>query len=208
MASCLEDLGLGSDSTMLSRLETYVDEIGLFNPAYHLVSYSTTEELVVRHIADCASGLPVIRSCIDSRSSVADFGSGAGLPGIVLAILMPDVHFTLVERMKRRVDFLRNAVTVCNLDNVEVVNRDISEIDTRFPFVTFRAFRPLDQIIGDVDRLLEPDGCVCAYKGQRRKAEEEARMLPAWQSDYIPLTVPHLDEERGMLVMRRKGGME
>ena len=201
----LEMLGLGCAPRVVDRLRTYVDEIMLFNPAYGLVSVSGMDELVTRHILDCAGGASVIAGCLGADSRVADLGSGAGLPGVVLAILMPDVHFVLIERMKRRVDFLNNVVARCALDNVEIVQEDISRTDDAFGCITMRAFHPVGDIIRDVSRLLAPCGRVCAYKAQKSYVEKEMEGVDGWQSRLVPLSIPFLEEERTMLVLSRIG---
>lgn len=201
----LEMLGLGCAPRVVDRLRTYVDEIMLFNPAYGLVSVCGMDELVTRHILDCAGGASVIAGCLGADARVADLGSGAGLPGVVLAILMPDVHFVLIERMKRRVDFLTNVVARCALDNVEIVQEDISRTDDAFGCITMRAFHPVGDIIRDVSRLLAPCGRVCAYKAQKSYVEKEMEGVDGWQSRLVPLSIPFLEEERTMLVLSRRG---
>ena len=203
----LERLGLPAGSAAAERLETYIDEIEIFNPAYHLISFDRREDLIIRHILDCAAGALIIRDSLGPDGVVADFGSGAGLPGIVLAVLLDDVRFVLVERMKRRCDFLANAVNLCNLSNVKVLNKDIREIDESYGLVTFRAFRPLGEIMGAVDRLLARKGKVCAYKGIEENALGELAALDSWTGCYHQLHVPFLDASRGMLVLERKGDL-
>ncbi|MDR1058118.1 MAG: class I SAM-dependent methyltransferase, partial [Treponema sp.] len=96
-------------------LETYIAEIELFNPAYGLVGAGDRRELVIKHILDSLAPLGIIHrllSAFPSPYNIADAGSGAGLPGIPLAICLPDVSFTLIERMGRRAGFLRNTLAV------------------------------------------------------------------------------------------------
>ena len=188
-----------------AKLERYVSELELFNPVYHLVSCRSRDELLIKHIADCAAGADVIRASLGPDNTVADFGTGAGLPGLVLAILMEDVSFTLIERMSRRVDFLRNAVLRCKLCNVEILSEDIKCVERVFDCITFRAFRPLNEIIGQVGRLLSPEGCVCAYKAQKDYVQKELSTLTGWRHSLVRLNVPMLDEERSMLILHKEG---
>lgn len=200
----LEKLGLNVSPSALSKLDTYIKEIELFNPAYRLVSCADRDELVIRHILDCAAGVPVIASCLGPDRTVADFGSGAGLPGVVLACLMEDVDFVLVERMKRRVDFLNNVRLCSSLDNVTILPDDISTVSGTFSCITFRAFHPLYDIISQLDRLLAEEGTVCAYKAHRTYVMAEAEGLDGFSFSLVPLKVPFLDEERNMMVLKRR----
>lgn len=201
----LERLSIVTDADMIRKLETYIGEIELFNPVYHLVSYEDRDELVIRHILDCAAGCPVIRQREKEGCSVADLGSGAGFPGIVLSILMPEYRFFLIERMKRRVDFLKNVVLRCNLGNVEVISYDVKDVRREFDCVTFRAFHPLYDMIGDAHRLLAKGGALYAYKARQSYVEAETEGLEGFDSELVRMRVPFLDEVRHMLILRKKG---
>ena len=151
---------------------------------------------------------------IDIYCAIADIGSGAGLPGIPLAICMPHAEFTLVERMGRRAGFLRNAIAVLSLSNVIVEEKDLFELachlpeTKRFDLAVFRAFKPLEPaLLKGIFRLLKPGGTIAAYKGRRKSAEEEMAQLekPGRESlnrEIIPLEVPFLNEERHLLLIK------
>ena len=138
-----EKLKLDLTSLQRERLERYISEIELFNPIYKLVSYQDRDELIIRHILDSLAGVKVFEAL--EGSSIADLGTGAGFPGVVLAIML-DRPIVLVERMKRRVDFLKNVILRCNLKNVRIVSKDVSEVEERFDIVTCRAFHPIFDI--------------------------------------------------------------
>jgi 16S rRNA (guanine527-N7)-methyltransferase len=140
---------------------------------------------------------------------IADVGSGAGLPGIPLAIALPEHHFTLIERMGRRAGFLRNTQAVLTLSNIAVEESEMEKAEpARFDIVTFRAFRPLEPaILRGLFRLLGNGGRLAAYKGRRETAEAEiaaARAAdPSITGRCVPCPVPFLDEERGIVVIDR-----
>ena len=146
--------------SILGRLEKYYDQVELFNSALGLVNASG-KELVTRHILDSIIPLTCMQNLISSQFqgnvSIADLGSGNGMPGLVLSCVAtetnPSWKFHLVERMGRRAGFLRNTLAVTGLaDKTEVVQSDINDIKTTFDVLIMRAFRPLDAIH---DRLLE-----------------------------------------------------
>ncbi len=191
----------------LDSLRRYVAEIELFNPAYGLVGAADRDELVVKHILDSLAPLGVISALLPRGVPlVADAGSGAGLPGIPLAIARGDVNFALLERMGRRVGFLNNTVAVLGLTNVDVEQTEIERgAAGRYDMVVFRAFRPLvPPMLKALFRLLREDGALAAYKARREKVAEEMAVIEplvgSWEEFETP--VPFLDEERRLVVVR------
>ena len=164
----LSKLDLDSDNSLISLLCKYIDEIELFNPAYGLVKVQDRCELVIKHILDSLAPVGIFRRLIETSvlpamPAVADVGSGAGLPGIPLAMCMPDASFTLIERMGRRAGFLRNTIAVLGLSNVQIEETDMEKLkfnsvnNSGYDLIVFRAFKPLDPIIlRDLSRLLKP----------------------------------------------------
>jgi len=212
----LTKMGLHQDR-ILTLLNLYINEIELFNPAYGLVKVKDRRELIVRHILDSLAPLGIIRNALENAfkrktPAIADVGSGAGLPGIPLAICMGDADFTLIERMGRRAGFLRDALAVTGLPNVRVMEAEMEKIPlpeaNRFDLIVFRAFRPLDPtILKKLLKLLAPGGALAAYKGRRQSIEEEMARSPpaAWETipwEITPLEVPFLKEERNLLLIK------
>jgi 16S rRNA (guanine527-N7)-methyltransferase len=208
------------------KLSRYIDEIERFNPAYGLVKVESREELIVKHILDSLAALGCIVRLLRSfapatgagKPMLADVGSGAGLPGIPLAICLADVQITLIERMGRRIGFLRNTLPLLGLTNVTVEETAAEKAAPgRFHGIVFRAFHPLDPaLLKSLFRLLVPGGFLAAYKGRREKTEAEmasaglreirntgdtAGTVGTWED--IPLAVPFLNEERRLTVLFR-----
>jgi 16S rRNA (guanine527-N7)-methyltransferase len=196
-------------TSVLNLLEKYMAEIELFNPAYGLVGARDRQELAVKHILDSMAPLGIIHrllSAFPGPHKIADAGSGAGLPGIPLAICLPDVSFTLIERMGRRAGFLRNTLAVLGLSNVTVEEKEVEKAAAgQYHIVTFRAFRPLEpRILKSLFRLCAPGGVLAAYKGRREKIEEEmnaaGKAAGHWEALSCP--VPFLEEERHLLTIK------
>lgn len=205
---------------ILPLLTRYIDEIERFNPAYGLAAVKNREELVSRHILDSLAPLGIIAELLEEAGKpvrqaaengravqIADLGSGAGLPGIPLAIALPEVRFTLIERMGRRAGFLRNSIAVLALDNVTVEELEMERAAPgRFDMVCFRAFRPLEApLLKAAFRLLVPGGILAAYKGRKKAVEAEIAAAWAGPWDCLPCPVPGLDEERHLLALRKTG---
>ncbi|MFA7559817.1 MAG: RsmG family class I SAM-dependent methyltransferase, partial [Sphaerochaeta sp.] len=116
---------------------------------------------------------------------------------------------TLIERMGRRVDFLRTAVASVGLvDRVKIIDRDIKEVKERFDVITFRAFRPLVEILDSVAPLVSDGGVVVAYKALRASVEKEledvaSRLKTKWEAQLIELDVPFLDRSRILCLLHK-----
>jgi 16S rRNA (guanine527-N7)-methyltransferase len=200
---------------VITLLSKYIAEIELFNPAYGLVGTNDRQELVLRHILDSLAPLGLICRLLQGKDKpqIADVGSGAGLPGIPLAIALPQAHFTLIERSGRRAGFLRKAQSQLALPNVTVEEAEMEKLARadRFELLTFRAFKPLEpKLLKRLLRLCTDNGVIAAYKGRRKKTEEEMAALekalrekntepPRWE--LIPCPTPLLDEERHILLL-------
>ena len=205
--------GESAGTTVIGRLGKLYDEIELFNPSYALVNASG-EELVRRHILDCLAPMKIIAGYAASAPDAgkvrfADLGSGSGLPGLVLASVFDSWDINLVERMGRRAGFLRNTVAVMGLSPVvNVVQKDLSEVQNQYDIITFRAFRPFKDIISDLDRILAPNGVILAYKSSEENIQEEIRVLEDYEgcrfsARTVGYKVPMLEAERRMLVVKR-----
>ena len=198
-----------ADPKVISRLARLYDEIELFNPKYALVN-AAGEQLVTRHILDCLAPVGIFRQFTKPSVRMADLGSGSGLPGLVLSSVFDSWDISLVERMGRRAGFLRNTVAAMGFaSNVQVVQKDLSEVRNQYDIITFRAFRPFKDIISDLDRILAPDGAVLAYKSSEENIREEIRVLEdyvgsSFTAREIGYQVPMLDARRCMLAVTRK----
>lgn len=194
-------------------LEKYISELELFNSAYDLVGADTHEDIIIRHILDSLSPYKNLSALIESIQkhrqisciSIADIGSGGGLPGIPLAICFPGQSFTLLERMSKRCAFLENCCAVLGLKNVQVDNTEAERAAaSQFDLAVFRAFRPLDKKMAKtIIKLVKSGGYIAAYKGKIEKIEEEMAAIQDICTDWKaePLTVPFMKEAQRHLVV-------
>jgi len=197
-------------SAIFTLLVQYIQLIEQYNESLSLVGTDNRHGLIVRHILDSLAPLGVISRLLGAGRSVADVGSGAGLPGIPLAIALPQVDFTLIECKGRRAGFLRKTKAELGLANVTVEEAEMEKVQTgRFALLTYRAFKPLDpKLFKQLFRLCSAGGTMAPYKGRREKVEAEMaaleRALPdmfaRWE--LIPYTVPFLDEQRHLLIIK------
>jgi 16S rRNA (guanine527-N7)-methyltransferase len=205
LAEGLRDLGIDCPPARLQALESYRRELERWNQRYGFVKASG-RELVVRHFLDSLAGLPVIAR-LPARRTVLDVGSGAGFPGLLLALFLEDSRVALLERSARKAAFLANVIALLGLGNVRVRELELRALKGRFDLVTFRAWSPLARELPGLRRVLAPGGWIAAYKGRRERIEEElAQAGPeAGEAKVVPLQVPFLDEERHLVLLRAAG---
>jgi 16S rRNA (guanine527-N7)-methyltransferase len=216
----LEALGLPASGELEEKLGRYVADIEAWNPAYGLVGASGGE-LVVKHILDSLAPLSSIRVILAQiaaargersafglsppRLRLADLGTGAGLPGIPLALALSELDVALIDRMGKRIRFLENQKAALGLANAIVIESEVERAPGRYDIVTFRAFRPFERkLFKRVFALCESDGAVVAYKGRRERAEAELIAIEGLYAEarIENVSVPFLDDERCLVVMR------
>ena len=185
-------------------LLTYLELLVRWNRAYNLTAVRDPREMVPRHLLDSLAMEPFL----DGIDSLADLGTGPGLPGIPLAIARPGLRVTLVEANGKKARFLREAVRTLGLANAEVAESRIESLDRpgTFDAITARALATLPQILAFGGHLLAPGGKLLAMKGAR--PDEEIAALPrGWRLETLHrLTVPGLDGERHLVVVGRGTG--
>jgi 16S rRNA (guanine527-N7)-methyltransferase len=154
----------------------YVDLLTSEGVRRGLLGPRETTRVWDRHILNCV----VVHPLIGDATTLADVGSGAGLPGMVLALARPDLTVTLVEPLLRRVTFLHEVTQTLGLPNVEVIRARAEDLvgERRFDVVTARAVAPLERLVGWVLPLCRPGGAVLAFKGSAAR-DEIAAARPA-----------------------------
>jgi len=207
----LKLMGLEFSELQINSLEKYIKELELWNPSYKLVS-SNDNSITVNHILDSLSGLKQIQetsATFNKKTTIADLGSGAGLPGIPLAIGDRDDDFFLIERMKRRVGFLKNQILLCGIsDYVEIIESDLKKVENKFDIITFRAFHKVLDVLPEIESILSDKGVVIAYKGTIKQTRIEVEEIKAlYKNKFLyeikPLKVPFLESERCLLIISR-----
>jgi len=201
----LAALGLPTGGRERELLEAYIGEIELWNNRVDLVGIRRPEDLIIRHILDSLSAAREISRL--NVAEIADLGSGAGLPGIPLAVVLAGLEFFLVERSGKRAAFLRGAVAMLGLaDRVHVIEADVDRLERAYGGVVFRAFRPFtSDVVASISRVLVPGGVLAAYKGRRLAIDAELAALESFfgPPTVVPLQVPFLNEERHLIVAHR-----
>jgi len=158
-----------------------------------LIARSDADRLLERHVLDCVRAVPAL---LTTDREIADVGSGAGLPGIPVAILRPDAHVSLVEPRRRAVAFLELAVERLGLENVEVIAGRAERLERAFDVCLARAFGPLERTWQVVAPLLGPGGRLVYFAGREFRLPE-----PPPEAVSLRMVVPPLLESGGPLVI-------
>ena len=200
----LAALRLDLPSAAQSRLLDYVALLKKWNATYNLTAIRNESDMVTQHLLDSLSLLPEVEKSALAGRRWADVGSGAGLPGIPLAIVRPDLDMTLIETVEKKSAFQRQAKIELGLANISVVSGRVEDLPGgRFDVVVSRAFADLADFARLAGHLVAPGGRLYAMKGLMPEAE--IRGLPAdWTVlSRTRLSVPGLDAKRHLIVLER-----
>jgi len=180
----------------VSSLATYVTQLIRWNRVYNLTAVRQPQDIVVRHILDSLSILPWVQG-----PNVLDVGSGAGLPGIPLAIMRPETEFFLLDSNAKRTRFMTQVIAELQLKNVEVLRCRVEDYQPKrlFDTVLSRALSSLVAMLEVAGHLCAGGGCVLAMKGKYPE-QELASLPPAYRLVAVhSLTVPGLDAARHLV---------
>lgn len=193
-------LGLALDAAKIEQLLHYLALIEKWNRVYSITAIRDAGKMVSVHILDSLSIVPHV-----TRFQILDVGSGAGLPGIPLAIAKPELEVTLLDSNQKKTAFMQQAVAELGLHNTKVVCARIETWHTveKFNYIVSRAFSDLAQFVAVSEHLLAPDGVIAAMKGI--EPVEEISCLPEGfrVKKNIPLFVPGLDAKRHLILVER-----
>ena len=199
----LVDLQL--DPALETPLLDYLSLLLRWNRTYNLTAVRDPREMVTKHLLDSLAMHPYVDGLARAGGALADLGTGAGLPGIPLAIAKPGLRVTLVESAGKKARFMREAVRQLKLADVQVAESRIEALDMpgAFDAITARALATLPLLVEWGGPLLKPDGRLLAMKGVE-PAEEIAALPEGWTVEAVhPLRVPGLPAQRHLVVVRR-----
>jgi 16S rRNA (guanine527-N7)-methyltransferase len=194
-----KQLGISMDAQKTAQISQYAALLRLWNPKINLVAPSTLPNMEERHILDSAQLAPHLTS--KTPLEILDVGSGAGLPGLILAILLPEHRFTLAERDQRKAAFLHTAVHALGLANVKVHAADVKAIENQYDVITSRAWAELVDILTLTSPLLKEQGAWLLLKGKALDAElDTCETLFHLTTERTPSIVTSHDGEHGWVI--------
>lgn len=201
----LDQLELACSEEVVEKLVKYGNLILKWNRVYNLTAIRKTSEVTTHHLLDSLASVKVIRQQIEGMKSprLLDVGSGAGLPGLVLAICIPNLYVVTLDTVQKKVAFMRQAIASLGLENAEAVQHRVEhwQVEQPFDLICSRAFSTMGNMIDWSQHLLAEGGKFFALKGK----QETDQLVPEnWRIDsVISLDVPFLSEERNIFVISR-----
>ncbi|MEO6078913.1 MAG: 16S rRNA (guanine(527)-N(7))-methyltransferase RsmG [Steroidobacteraceae bacterium] len=204
-------LGVPLAAAQLAQFATLVQELVRWNKAYNLTAITEPAEILTHHLLDSLAAQPDLAGI-----TVADVGTGAGFPGLPLAIVNPQRQFTLIDAVDKKLRFIDHAARELGLDNVRTLHGRVEQLKLAkaFDTVITRAFAPLPRLAGWVAPLCDAHTCVVAMKGRwpppapaSESSDADGGVLPGgWRIESLrPVVVPGLSEERNIVILRRDG---
>ncbi|MFA5984009.1 MAG: 16S rRNA (guanine(527)-N(7))-methyltransferase RsmG [Methylococcaceae bacterium] len=190
LAAGMVELGLLAEDDKINKMLAFITLIEKWNKAYNLTAIRAKADMVGLHLLDSLAVAPYVQG-----ARIADIGTGAGLPGIPLAIYQPEKAFVLLDSNTKKTRFVQQVILELGLKNVEVYHTRVEDYQTDLPFDTLitRAFAGLWDIVVLTSHLLAEDGLMLAMKGQAASVDFSGINA---NCTVIPLSVPGVAAER------------
>jgi 16S rRNA (guanine527-N7)-methyltransferase len=203
----LSALGLSLSDAQVRQLLDYQSLIGKWNKVYNLTAVRDPAEMLTHHLLDSLAAVAPLQRHVQGRglaaASLLDVGSGAGLPGVVLAICCPNLAVTCVDTVGKKAAFIKQAALALGLNNLTGLHARVETLTQPFDLICSRAFASLADFTSWSQAALAPGGVWMALKG-KHPAEELALLPPGVAVFHVePLTVPGLDAERCIIWLQK-----
>lgn len=197
-----QKLGLDLSEDALNLLLKYQDALVLWNKAYNLTAIRDPKEMLVKHLLDSLSILKDL-----PKGRLLDIGTGGGMPGMIIALCQPERQCVLLDSNGKKIRFLKQFIADLKLTNVVAVQTRVENEDSihelgQFDVITSRAFASLTDFINASKPYMHQDSIIASMKGLIPQDEVEA-FKDEFSCEIIALTVPRLDEQRHLLLLKR-----
>lgn len=194
----LQRMALKLSDQMIDQLMTYLNLVEKWNRVYNLTAIRERDQMIKLHFLDSLSILNHVHV-----KNILDIGSGAGFPGIVLAITKPELKVTVMDSVNKKTTFMQQVKSELALTNLDVVNSRVEDYQpiTLFEAVTSRAFSNLKNMMSLTQHTLQKEGMWLAMKS--KDVKEELEEFEKNQYTLIPLEVPFINAERYLVILKK-----
>jgi 16S rRNA (guanine527-N7)-methyltransferase len=199
----IKTLGLNCSTHQVEQLIAYLEMLQRWNKAYNLTAIREPIQMVRLHLLDSLAVHPFIKDAKD----IIDVGTGPGLPGIPLAILNPDINFTLLDSNGKKTRFLFQAINDLSLANAREINQRVEKYQPEqfFDIVLSRAFSSISDMLTQCSHLVSNSGCFLAMKGKKPDSELSQIAKDYKVVDLSQINVPQVDSERHLIKITKTG---
>ena len=193
----LNELGYENDFLLTEKLEIYLATLKKWNKVYNLTAINEDSEIITKHFFDSLS----VNGFIQNSQRILDVGTGAGFPGLILALFNPDKSFVLVDGVSKKISFLQEMIGKLNLKNVMAVHIKVEEykVTEQFDIIISRAFAEIKKMIKLTKHLIKVNGKFIAMKGPDVMNELDDLNLPFVNYDVM---VPFLQGTRKIIEIK------
>lgn len=193
----LNELGFENDPLLIEKLEIYLATLKKWNRVYNLTAIDEDSEIIVKHFLDSLS----VNQYIQNSERILDVGTGAGFPGLILALFNPEKSFVLVDGVSKKISFLQEMIGKLNLKNAIAVHTKVEQykVAEQFDMIISRAFADIKKMIKLTNHLMKDDGRFIAMKGPDVMSELDDISLPFVHHD---ITVPFLEGTRKIIEIK------
>lgn len=201
LAQGVQAMNLQLPASVLENLLKYQDALALWNKAYNLTAIRDPRDMLVKHLLDSLSILPHL-----PQGRLLDIGTGGGMPGLIIALSQPERDCVLLDSNGKKIRFLKQFVADMKLANVQAVQTRVEDQDSirqlgQFEVITSRAFASLLDFVAASEPYMTAQSTIAAMKGV--VPVEELQQLPNYTQQVIELHVPHLDEQRHLILLNK-----
>ena len=193
----LNELGFKNDPLLIEKLEIYLATLKKWNKVYNLTAINEDTEIIVKHFLDSLS----VNQYIQNSGRILDVGTGAGFPGLILALFNLEKSFVLVDGVSKKISFLQEMIGKLNLKNVIAVHTKVEQYNVaeQFDIIISRAFADIKKMTKLTSHLIKDGGKFIAMKGPDVMSELDDISLPFVHHD---ITVPFLEGTRKIIEIK------
>tara|TARA_B110000967_G_C18653659_1_gene444653 strand:+ start:104 stop:727 length:624 start_codon:yes stop_codon:yes gene_type:complete len=196
LVSGLETLGIKNQGNLIDKLLIYMKLLIKWNQTYNLTAITEEPHIITHHLLDCLSIIKLVKA-----TNILDVGSGAGLPGLILALCFPDKKITMIDKVGKKTAFIQQVIGEFSLNNARVLNNRVEDMKNYHEYdgIISRAFSDMETLINLTSHLLVEQGNWYAMKSKKSRANEMATIKYPYHMDKIE--VPHLKAERYLITV-------